>query len=326
MGLTQPSFSIVIPTYARPERLANCLRAISTQAYSSDKYEVIVVDDGSPIPPRDLIDRLPQGIKIRLLIQTHAGPAQARNLGAREASGDFIAFTDDDCMPAQDWLQELAICFAASPASAIGGHTVNGLTRNSFSTASQLLIDYLYAYHNTVPCRAAFFATNNLAVPARLFNEVGGFDTGFPLAGGEDREFCDRWRYRGYRMEFAPKAVVCHMHRMTLRTFWRQHFNYGRGANLFHDARAKQRQEKIRIEPMSFYINLLLWPFSQIPNAKAFWLTGLMLVSQVANAAGFFWDRARGQRYCGNAIPRQTGSLPGAAVEAKKSDARAAMR
>ena len=315
MELPQPSFSIVVPTFARPERLANCLRAIAALTYPHDRLEVIVVDDGSPISPVDLIDRLARGIRTRLLTQTHAGPAHARNLGAREAIGDFIAFTDDDCIPAQDWLQELAVCFAASPSAAIGGRTINGLTQNSFLVASQLLIDYLYAYYNAVPGGATFFASNNLAVPARLFREVGGFDTGFPLAGGEDREFCDRWQYAGHRAEYASKAVVCHAHSLTLRTFWRQHFNYGRGANLFHDARALHRREKIRLEPMAFYFNLLRWPLLQGQKARALQLMGLLFVTQVANASGFFWAKLRGERYFRSSMLRQTGSSPAAAAD-----------
>jgi GT2 family glycosyltransferase len=76
------------------------------------------------------------------------------------------------------------------------------LPDNPFSTASQLLIDYLYEYYNIDSPQSLFFASNNFAVARKLFNQVGQFDLNFPLAAGEDREFCDRWLFHGYSLYY----------------------------------------------------------------------------------------------------------------------------
>jgi GT2 family glycosyltransferase len=150
-----------------------------------------------------------------------------------------LAFTDDDCRPAPDWLSTLGVRFAGAPDHAVGGRTLNALPDNRYSAASQLLIDYLYAYYNANGGLARFFASNNVALPRDRFHAVGGFDDRWPLAGGEDRELCDRWLQGGHGMLYAPEAVVYHAHPLTLRTFCRQHFNYGRGAYYYHRARAR---------------------------------------------------------------------------------------
>ena len=259
--------------------------------YPDDCFEVIVVDDGSKTPPEAVVASFRDKIDVTLLTQPHAGPAVARNAGAKRARGTFLAFTDDDCMPKADWLQKLAARFVKTPDHLIGGRTLNALPDNPYSTASQILIDYLYTYYNPTFNQACFLTSNNLAVPAARFRALGGFDTSFPLAAAEDRDFCDRWRDRGHRMIYAPEVVVYHAHALTLRTFLQQHFRYGRGAFRFHRARTQRGQNRIRLEPTWFYVNLLRYRSSQAQGRNALSPSALLFVSQVANAAGFFWER-----------------------------------
>lgn len=294
MEQEQPFFSIVIPTYARPRRLAACLQSLALLDYPRDRFEVILVDDGSETPPETAVAPFHDRLDVTLLTQPHAGPAAARNTGAGRAKGDFLAFTDDDCAPAPDWLQALAVRFAKAPEHAIGGRTLNALPNNPYSTASHLLAAYFYTHHNTDPGQARFLASNNLALPANRFHAVGGFDTTFPRAAAEDRDLCDRWLRRGHGMTYAPEVLVHHAHALTFRTFWRQHFNYGRGAFRFRQARARQVQGHIRVEPLSFYLNLLRYPFPQARGGRALLLAALLVVSQVANAAGFMWEWVSG--------------------------------
>lgn len=284
-------FSIIIPTYNRPERLSTCLQSLANLDYPSD-FEVIVVDDGSEMPIEPVVAPFRNQLDLTLITQPNAGPAKARNTGAAKARGKYLAFTDDDCAPASDWLKTLAARFATAPDCMIGGRALNALPNNLYSTASQVLIDYLYKYYNTGSERSSFFASNNIALPADRFHALGGFDTTtFPLAAGEDREFCDRWLHHGYDMIYAPEAQVYHAHKLTLPTFWRQHFNYGRGAFCFHKVRFQRDLEPIKVEPLSFYFKLLTYPLSQALPQSPLLLSGLFLVSQVANVAGFFWER-----------------------------------
>ena len=146
MKQEHPFISIVIPTYNRPEQLAVCLRACSRLEYPHDRFEVIVVDDGGVMPLDEVINEFRGLLTLKLLQQQNAGPAAARNKGAAEARGEFLAFTDQDCAPASNWLEALAAQFVASPDCAVGGQTRNALMHNLYSTASQLLVSYLVAY------------------------------------------------------------------------------------------------------------------------------------------------------------------------------------
>jgi len=287
-----PHFSIIVPTYARTRQISDCLQSLVRLDYPRDRFEVIIVNDGGPTVPEMVVRPVRDRLNVKIIEQTHAGPATARNTGAAQAKGEFLVFTDDDCAPSVDWLQTLAARFAATPSHIIGGQTLNAIPNDLYSTASQVLLDYLYAYYNVGSDRS-FFASNNLALARELFYEVGGFDTRFPLAAGEDRDFCNRWLQRGYGMTFAPEVTVHHAHKLTLWTFCRQHFNYGRGAVYFHQARIRYGQEGIKIEPMSFYLNLLRYPFSKMHSWRAFLLAALLVVSQEAVAAGFFWGKVR---------------------------------
>ena len=88
-----------------------------------------------------------------------------------------------------------------------------------------------------------------------------------------------------------PEAVVEHVHTLTWRTFFRQHFNYGRGAHYFHRTCARRRQGFVRIEQLSFYLATLRYPFSQARASKALVFAVLMMGAQVATAAAFFWEK-----------------------------------
>jgi GT2 family glycosyltransferase len=285
-------FSIIIPTYERPRQLAACLGALANLDYPQDRFEVIVVDDGSEAPPEAEVSRFDERINILLLTRGHAGPAAARNTGTMQANGEFLAFTDDDCTPTPGWLQALAARFAVAPDCAVGGRTLNAFPNNPYSTASQLIVDVVYAHYNADPGQARFFASNNLAVPKECFRAVGGFDAAsFPFAS-EDRDFCSRWLYYGYQMIYAPEAVIYHAHALTLRGFLRQHFRYGCGAFRFHAARARRDPGRSIVE-IGFYLKLLDLvrdSFPKVPGRHGSLLGILLVIWQAANTAGFVWE------------------------------------
>lgn len=279
----EPFLSIIVPTRNRPRLVAACAEALARLDYPRDRYEVIFVDDGSE-PPVEVPGA-------RVIRQPGRGPAAARNTGAREARGEFLAFTDDDCAPASDWLRQIAHHLTAQPDRLLGGRVINALPDNLFAEASQQLVSYLYEYFNSGTAGPQFFTSNNLAVRRELFQHVGGFDESLPLAAAEDRELCDRWLHLGHRLAYAPEMIVHHAHDLTLRRFWRQHFHYGRGAYLYHVIRAERRGGKLRVEPGRFYENLLRYPFTQTRGQRAWRLSALLLLAQMANALGFFRER-----------------------------------
>lgn len=284
---TSPRFTIVVPTRDRPRQLAACLEAVGALRYPREAHEtLVIVDGGGPIHPA--VERAAERARARLVPQSAAGPATARNRGAAEARGEVLAFLDDDCAPDPDWLRELDAALATVPGCGAGGRTVNALTDNPYASASQALIDYLYGYYNREFARDPMFTTNNLALPRAGFREVGGFDARFSRAGGEDRELCLRWARSGRRIVYAPRAIVRHSHDLSLRRFVRQHFNYGRGAARFHEIR-----ESAPIpEPASFYRELILYPWRKRSRGRA-GMSALLTLSQAANAFGYAWESRR---------------------------------
>jgi GT2 family glycosyltransferase len=291
----EPDFSVIVPTYSRPAALARCLRALRSLEYPPEAYEVIVVDDGSEPLHIRAIEALCRDAGVTLLRQTNAGPAAARNYGAAVANGRNLAFIDDDCEAASDWLTRLSTSGALARDAAVGGQTVNATPKNLYSAANQALIDYLYRYYGDSANdkeRRRFFATNNFAVPRETFCALGGFDETYTFAAGEDREFCDRWLAQGYGLVYSPDVVVYHRHAMTFATFCRKHFSYGRAALRFHRALASRSFDRVRFEPIKFYADLLTAPFRRAPRASAPALSALLVVAQLTHAAGFFFEAA----------------------------------
>jgi glycosyltransferase involved in cell wall biosynthesis len=293
MEQKRPFFSIIIPTYKRPMQLAACLQSLAHLDYPRDHFEVIVVDDGGAVPLEAIVSRFNNKLDVTLLRERHAGPAAARNTGAARAKGELLAYIGDDCRPSSEWLATLEGRFSATPHCAVGGRVVNTLPDNAYSSATQLLIDYLYRYYNALPDQARFFTPNNLTLPTNSFRAMGGFDPSFTRGSGEDREFCDRWLNHGYRMIYAPEVLVYHTHPLTFSAFLKQHFRYGCGSVRYHVTRAQRRSGQMELEPAGFYINLLRYPLSGTREKKKLRLVLLLGIAQVANAAGFFWEIKR---------------------------------
>jgi glycosyltransferase involved in cell wall biosynthesis len=291
VGNRRFQFSVIVPTYNRPGRVQRCLRAMTRLAYDVDRFDVVVVDDGSRTPLDGVVEPFCDKLNITLIRQRNRGPGAARNEGAAVARGKFLAFTDDDCRPASDWLQKLETRFGDTPDGMIGGRVINPLKHNPYSTASQLIVDMAYTFYNQNPYSPFFFTSNNMAVPAELFHKSGGFNPAFRTAS-EDRELCDRWVYLGHKMTYAPEVLVFHEQALTLRTFCRQHLNYGRGAFQYHQLRKRRGSGKIQND-MKFYPQfprLLRDSMANIPQARTVKVFMLLLLWQIFNASGFWYE------------------------------------
>jgi GT2 family glycosyltransferase len=288
-----PPVSVIIPTHGRPAALATCLAALARQSYPRDAIEIVVVDDGGPDGATVARVVADYGRPARLLRQSRAGPAQARNTGAALAGGATLAFTDDDCAPAPGWIESLVDRWLLDPDCLIGGNTVNGLPGDAYATTSQALIDYLYEYWNSDARNGRFFTSNNILLSADQFRRLGGFSGAFSQAAAEDRDFCDRWRGAGWRLVSTPLAVVRHAHAMTFRSFVRQHVRYGRGAAVFHQERAARAMSRIELEPWRFYAGMATAPLRRATGLGAWRMTALMILTQVAGGIGFCAERFR---------------------------------
>ena len=286
-----PEFSIIIPSRNRMEPLRRCLASLARLEAPADGFEVIVADDGSEPPYAPAVGEFQGALRLRLIRCDGQGPGQARNAAAAVASGRFLAFTDDDCEPQPDWLTCLGSLLRRQPDALAGGRTVNELTENLCSTASQVLISYLYDYYDDGNHETRFFTSCNFALSAGLYREIGGFDARFRLAGGEDRDFCDRWAKSGKPLVYIRDAVVRHSHRLSLPGFLRQHFTYGRGAWHFHKARAERGSGPVPIEPLSFLSGMLASPFKDKSVRSPFVVSPLIGSTVIMIAFGYFYER-----------------------------------
>lgn len=284
--------TVVVPTYRRPQRLRACLEALAAQRLE-DPWEVVIVDDGSPEPPSPSVTSLVDAHGWRLIRQANAGPAAARNRAAHLAKGTFIAFTDDDCLPEPDWLEALLRAARERPRALVGGTTVNGLPGDLFASTSQLIVDLVYEHFNADPDDGYFLASNNFLCSRERFLEVGGFDDSFPRAGAEDRDFCDRWRMRGWPIVWRPEARVEHRHGQSFRQFVDLHVRYGRGASLYRTLRSG-RGSGTMSEDFAFHRTLPRRVWRHLRREGTFGRRIATLAAlgvwQAANAAGFLFE------------------------------------
>jgi GT2 family glycosyltransferase len=276
-----PVASVVVPTHDRPHRLRSCLAALAAQ--SSTPLEIVVVDDAS-VDRRALATTVAGVPGARIVAGDGRGPAAARNRGAAAARGRVLCFTDDDCRPDRDWVAALvAAVEAGSPV--VAGSTRAGPPGDRCATATQTITNHLMAASlDPATGYVRFAPTCNVACAAGVARDVP-FDEAFPLAAGEDREWCARLAERGVRIRLVPDARVAHHPAISPAGFWRQHVRYGRGA-----ARWRRRRERgERWQPAAFYVGLVRAGFAAGPTVGV-----LVAVAQAATAVGLAAETARG--------------------------------
>lgn len=286
-----PSASVIVPTYGRPESVLQCVVALSRSEYPAGRLDIIIVDDGSPEPVA--LDRITDqmgDVPVRVIRQANTGPAGARNWGAREATGEVLAFTDDDCRPSPDWLVHLVRALEDDKTALVGGTTHNALKRDLCAEASQTLIDYLYSSFATARELRPFFTSNNICAYRQAFWAVGGFDESFPRAAAEDRDLSERWQAIG-RLVHVPEALVWHYHDLGLLDFLRQHHTYGRGAEHLARVRRSRGSAPLALEPIGFYLRMLRHPFRAHGMMRGTAVATLLFLSQAAAFSGVVAER-----------------------------------
>jgi glycosyltransferase involved in cell wall biosynthesis len=194
--------SVVIATHFRPVLLDRCLDSLLKQDFDPREYEIIIVHDGPNEQfERSLIGRLKESpIAIRLYrLNMKSGPAAARNVGWRKASASLIAFTDDDCIPASDWLSTLYSNAVTEERvfAAYAGRTLVPL--DGIPTDYQMNVSRL---------ECASFITANCAITRQALQRVRGFDENFELAWREDSDMQFRLEDNGIAITRVPAVVI----------------------------------------------------------------------------------------------------------------------
>ncbi|WP_263382426.1 glycosyltransferase [Granulicella arctica] len=214
------SASIIIPTFNGASRIGFCLDALIPQV-ALHNAEILVVDDGSTDNTAESIERFP---KVRLVVQANAGPAKARNTGAREAHGNILLFTDDDCVPTADWLTEMLAPFSDPETVGVKG---TYRTRQAGLAARFVQTEYEDKYRLMAgSADIDFVDTYSAAFRRDRFLEMNGYDTSFPVACAEDVELSYRMSTRGWKMKFAPDAVVYHTHPDTFSLYLKKKYKF----------------------------------------------------------------------------------------------------
>jgi GT2 family glycosyltransferase len=198
---TPKTISVVIPTRHRNDLLAKCLDCLApgTQTLAPELYEVIVTDDGSETNARDFIAaNYPWA---RWSDGPHRGPAANRNNGARQATGEWIVFTDDDCEPQPEWLSSLYQHMSDPKIDVLEGRTYTEReNKGPF-------------YQAPVNENGGYLWSCNMAVRQSAFHELNGFDEKIPYPHLEDVDFRLRVRASGRPMLFVPEAAIFHAQR-----------------------------------------------------------------------------------------------------------------
>ncbi len=210
--------SIVIPAYNAAQTLKPCLDACLRQRVPA--REIIVVDDGSSDATAAIAESLPG---IRCIRQENRGPAAARNRGARDAVGEILVFTDADCVPHEDWLEQLVSAFAEGVVG-VGG--TYGMA-NPGTLLARLVHEEILCRHGCFELEVDFLGSFNVAYRKEAFDAVGGFDESFRMASAEDNDLAYRLQDAGGRLHFVPEAVVDHFHPDRLLPYLRTQMGHG---------------------------------------------------------------------------------------------------
>jgi len=213
--------SIVIPARDAEGLIGRCLAALERQSVSRDRYEVIVVDDGSADATADVARSFPG---VRVLYQTGRGPAAARTRGARAGRGEIVVFTDADCEPIEGWLAALLAPFEDPT---VVGTKGTYLTRQSSLTARFTQLEYEDKYDRMRRFESIdFIDTYAAAFRRTAFLEAGGYDESFPVPSAEDVDLSYRLAAAGHLMLFAPAASVYHRHPERPGVYLRRKYRY----------------------------------------------------------------------------------------------------
>lgn len=236
----RPKVTVVVPVRNGESTIGRCLQAIHLQNWNGDELEVIVVDNGSTDRTlQKIADEFPS---VRLLQESKPGVSHARNLAIREARGDWIAFTDADCVPTPTWIQALVRRAAESQeVSFVGGSIRALLPTTSIGLFSEKLFDQRQSIERENP---PSFISANLFVRKADLVRVGMFNPKYPR--GQDTELAWRSHFQfGARFAYADDAVVEHANVSTWIGLIRKAWQHGIGSSRLID----EYQRELNIDP-----------------------------------------------------------------------------
>ncbi|HNV23546.1 MAG TPA: glycosyltransferase [Candidatus Omnitrophota bacterium] len=220
--------TIIIPVFNSEKTIAKTLEAVLNQSYPN--VEIIVVDDGSTDSTAKIIEMFIEisradNKKVISVYQNNAGPASARNRGAKEANTEIIFFTDSDCVPHQNWIEQSLDAFKDKSVAVVAGSY--GIANAEFLLARCVYQEILYRHKYLMPQYPKSFGSYNFGIRKKIFEEVGGFNQNYRYASGEDNDLSYKILKAGYKIYFEKKSLVDHYHPTQLKKYLKEQFRHG---------------------------------------------------------------------------------------------------
>jgi glycosyltransferase involved in cell wall biosynthesis len=218
MNKLKPFVSVIIPVYNDAERLQKCLSALKEQTYPQDLYEVIVVDNASDKSIEAIVEQYKQAVTT---YEKQPGSYAARNQGISLAKGEIFAFTDSDCIPAKDWLENGVNALQNNPNCGIVGGQVELFYQDpKHLTAVELYENYgAFTQQQNIE-QFRFGVTANLFTFKSVFERVGNFNP--ELKSNGDREWSHRVYNYKYQLVYDEKVIVHHPARFALKEIYQK--------------------------------------------------------------------------------------------------------
>ena len=214
--------SVIIPAYNASKVLPRCLDALQNQSFPG-KFDVIVVDDGS----KDNTAEIAKGFKgVRVFSQQNAGPAVARNAGAKQAQGEIVVFTDADCVPSKNWLKKMVAPFSDPMVVGVQG-AYKTRQKEIIARFTQVEVEYRYKRLKNSK-KIDWIGSYSAAYRRDIFLEETGFLSSFPTASGEDPELSYRLAEKKYKLVFKEDATIYHFHPVSLFDLMKKKFTHAK--------------------------------------------------------------------------------------------------
>jgi len=215
--------SIIIPVYNSQATITQTLKGLERQTRKD--FEVIIVDDGSIDASLKLITefRKKSSLQIKLISQENSGPAKARNVGVEHSKGEIIIFLDSDCIPPENWIEEMV-----SPiGNGIVGCTCGYRVKNKKSLVARYVNYEIARRHKRMMSKdITSMGSYSLSCPMNIFEKAGGFDAEYTTSAAEDFDLAFRIRKFG-KLKFTKKTFVYHYHPDSLRKYLKQQYKAG---------------------------------------------------------------------------------------------------
>ncbi len=209
---SQPLVSVIVPVYNNSELLRKCLTALENQTYPRELYEVVVVDNASQ---EDINSVVKDFEGVRLTYESKPGSYVARNQGISVAKGEVIAFTDSDCIPAEDWIEKgVKNLFKIENCGLVAGK-IEGIFKNRERPSAIEFYDSFFLNQKKY-IKEKFAATANLFTYSKVIEKVGVFNS--ELKSNGDREWGNRVFAAGYQLSYADEVCIQH----PMRNSWGQ--------------------------------------------------------------------------------------------------------